>query len=186
MTYKSYVLHAPNYLLHLASLLRARGVHFQRQRLSSLEEAYALPAFAPVKLVINASGLGAKSLLGVRDSRAIFPIRGQTVLVRAPGVKTCYMQTSSMHPPGDGEATSTLPATEAEPTYIIPRPGPEGHVVLGGSFQKDNWEYAPDYQLAERILRKNYELCPDLAGPDGKSWEDSERSLSVKWMRQGY
>ena len=131
MTYKSFILHAPNYLLHLATQLRSSGIQFHRQRLSSLEEAYNLPAFGPVKLVINASGLGAKSLLGVKDTKAIYPIRGQTVLVKAPGVKTCYMQASSMHPSEDGnESTSTNPAIEAEPTYIIPRPGPEGHVVL--------------------------------------------------------
>lgn len=132
MTYRSFILHAPNYLLHLASVLRSRGVQFHRARLSSLEEAYSLPSLGRVRLVVNATGLGAKSLLGVRDEKAIFPIRGQTVLVRAPGVKTCYMQTSSMHPPEgkDGDATSSKPAMEAEPTYIIPRPGPEGHVVL--------------------------------------------------------
>ena len=135
ITYKSFVLHAPNYLLHLSRTLKSSGVVFHRARLSSLEEAYNLSFFGPVKLVINASGLGAKSLLGVKDDKPIYPIRGQTVLVKAPGVKTCYMKTSSMHPPEDGQGKettsgSTNPAMEAEPTYIIPRPGPEGHVVL--------------------------------------------------------
>ena len=48
------------------------------------------------------------------------------------------------------------------------------YFVRGGSFQVNNWEYVPDYALAERILKKNYELCPALAGPNGKSWKDSK------------
>ena len=53
--------------------------------------------------VIVAVGLGARSLGGVED-KAMYPIRGQTVLVRAPWVRF-----------GKSEAT------ESGLTYIIPR-----------------------------------------------------------------
>lgn len=169
VSYKSFIMHAPNYLRHLAQTLRSAGVPIVRKRLTSLEEAYDLPAFGPVGLVINATGIGAKVLLGNKDRNDIYPIRGQTVLVKAPGVKTCYMMASD-HPDEKTNKDTEI----SEPTYIIPRPGPEGHVVLGGSFQVNNWVYVPDYALAERILKKNYELCPALAGPNGKSWRDIE------------
>lgn len=52
-------------------------------------------------------------------------------------------------------------------------------VNRGGSFQVNNWEYVPDYALAERILKRNYELCPALAGPNGKSWRDSKSNIDI-------
>jgi len=42
--------------------------------------------------VVNATGLGSKSLIGVEDDK-VFPARGQVVLVDAPGVRKCVMQT---------------------------------------------------------------------------------------------
>ena len=118
-------MHAPNYLRQLAQTLRSSGVPIIRKRLTSLEEAYHLPSFNQVDLVINATGIGAKVLLGNKDTKDIYPIRGQTVLVKAPGVKTCYMMASE-HPDEKTNKDTAIP----EPTYIIPRPGPDGHVVL--------------------------------------------------------
>lgn len=90
VTFKSFVLNAPNYLLYLSRSLQAKGVPIIRKRLSSLDEAYNLPEFGMVDLVVNATGLGSSGLLGVHDQDCM-PIRGQTVLVNAPGVKTCVM-----------------------------------------------------------------------------------------------
>ena len=42
-------------------------------------------------LVINATGLGARSLGGVKDEK-VYGARGQTLLVRAPEVKRCIMR----------------------------------------------------------------------------------------------
>ena len=97
---------------------------FIKRRLGSIHEAYSLPELAPVSLVVNATGLGARSLLGVEDAAAM-PIRGQTVLARAPGVKTCYMYT-----PGLPDHNTTADTKIEEPAYIIPRPGTDGHVIL--------------------------------------------------------
>lgn len=127
ISYKSFIMHAPNYLRHLAQQLRSAGVPIQRKRLTSLEEAYNLPSYGRVNLVINATGLGARSLLGNKDPSDIYPIRGQTVLVKVPQgwKKTCFMMASD-HPDEKTTKDTEIP----EPTYIIPRPGPEGHVVL--------------------------------------------------------
>lgn len=61
-----------------------------------------------------------------------------------------------------------------EPAYIIPRPGPDGFVVLGGTYLKDDYSPLPDLQVSERILRDCYKLEPKLAGSSGKSWKDIE------------
>lgn len=167
IAYKSFCLHAPRYLDYLSQSLKGAGVPFVRARLTSIDEAFNLLDLGEVGVVVNATGLGARSLLGVED-KAVLPIRGQTVLVRAPDVKTCIMRLDEPFSHGpDGPHAS-------EPVYIIPRPGPEETVILGGSFQPNNFETHPDYELAERILQRTYELCPQLAGPNGRSWRDIE------------
>lgn len=58
---------------------------------------------------------------------AVYPTRGQLVIVRAPWIKQGYMRS--------GPAREERPATY---TYIIPRVE-SGTVVLGGSAEKNNW-----------------------------------------------
>ncbi|WWD19394.1 hypothetical protein CI109_103854 [Kwoniella shandongensis] len=182
-TFSSYILHAPAYTAHLGSIVRSLGIPIYRHRLSSLDEAYNLPEIGRVDLVINASGLGAKSLIGVEDEK-VYPARGQTVLVRAPEVKTCYMHV-------EGFMAGPLKPGEKpppEPAYIIPRPGPEGHVILGGTYIKDDYSSLPSIPEAERILKACYNLCPALAGPNGKSWKDIEvvsHNVGLRPAREG-
>jgi hypothetical protein len=243
VAFESYILHAPNYLAHLAAGLRARGVPFFRRRLAAIDEAFDLPETGRVDLVVNALALGNKTLIGVMDDN-MYPAQGQTVLVKAPLVNTCTMATGdtvkttpkggagalkvddddevesvstqcsparaadnvralcNAIAPDDGaqdakassqwpsphfkpssspQAQASTPRTElTEPgnpdaiAYIIPRPGPDGHVVCGGTYNRDNWMTQPSMAEAERILRACYALDPRLAGPGGKSWEDIE------------
>lgn len=93
--------HAPKYIAHLANSLRERGVEIIRHRVSSLDEAYDLPGIGRVNVVVNATGLGAKSLIGVEDDN-VYPARGQTVLVRADvPEKSCRHNTNeSWNVPG--------------------------------------------------------------------------------------
>ncbi len=78
------------YLQYLSSQARKLGVRMIRQRVASLAELYDLPGIGAVNLVVNASGLGAATLIGVED-RDVYPARGQTVLVRAPHAQRCIM-----------------------------------------------------------------------------------------------
>jgi D-amino-acid oxidase len=59
--------------------------------LASVDEAFE--AFDGVSVVVNATGLGAKSLGGVED-QLVTPIRGQTVLIKTD-VTDCTMDASS-------------------------------------------------------------------------------------------
>jgi D-amino-acid oxidase len=66
------------------------GIPIQRKRLASLDQAFDISGIGKVPLVVNATGLGSRSLIGVEDP-AVYPARGQTVLVRAPEVSQCVM-----------------------------------------------------------------------------------------------
>ena len=106
LKYSSYVINAPQYLAHLHRSLEALGVPFVRARLTRLDEAFRIPGIGPVKLVVNATGLGARSLVGVQDDQ-VLGARGQTVLVRAPGVKRCIVRTEGFNAvPKPGESES--------------------------------------------------------------------------------
>lgn len=157
MHFESWTINPPKFCAYLAERLRSRGVPIVRKRVASLDEAFN--AFGPVDFVVNATALGAQTLLGVQDS-AVHPVRGQTVLVRAPNVSTVY-----------GVRDKRLPKSEA--IYVIPRPGTDGCVILGGTNLRDDYSILPRPETAERILKNCFAICPELAR-GGKSWKDIE------------
>lgn len=61
-----------------------------------------------------------------------------------------------------------------KPVYIIPRPGPEGHVILGGTYLVDDHSTLPSMSEAERIIKQCLELEPRLAPNGSKDWKDVE------------
>jgi glycine/D-amino acid oxidase-like deaminating enzyme len=75
-----------------------------RRRVSSLDEAYDVPEFGPVDIVVNATGLGAKTLLGVEDGE-VYPGRGQTVLVETPEntSRVCIMSAENFYEASSGK-----------------------------------------------------------------------------------
>ncbi|KAF9566532.1 D-aspartate oxidase [Agrocybe pediades] len=98
--------------------------------------------------VINCTGLGARVLGGVED-KDVFPVRGQTVLVRAPWVRF--------------GRTETLDHTGAF-TYIIPRRSSD--VIVGGTRGINDWFPRPRPEITADILRRGLKLCPELAPPE--------------------
>ncbi|CDO73023.1 hypothetical protein BN946_scf185007.g77 [Trametes cinnabarina] len=139
------------YLPWLKSELLARGVEFIRRRVFTLGEAAALAG--PNGVLINATGLGARSLIGLED-KDVFPIRGQTVVIDNPKVHEfmCTELTNS----DDGNAT-----------YIIPRPSPNGFTtILGGKYQKDNWDTSFSAEDAEGIIERCAALAPAIKDPE--------------------
>lgn len=43
-----------------------------------------------------------------------------------------------------------------------------GGTIIGGCYQKGNWDSTPDFDLANRMLRRAVEFCPEfIGGPDG-------------------
>ncbi|KAH9837235.1 nucleotide-binding domain-containing protein [Rhodofomes roseus] len=146
IAFKTFSINPELYLPWLQSELLARGVEFVRRKVHSLGEAAALAG--PNSVLVNATGIGARSLIGVEDAD-VHPIRGQTIIVHAPGLKEFVSLPLGAGNPG-------------EATYIIPRPSPPGEVLLGGTFQPDNWDTSVDVATAKGILERCAALAPQL------------------------
>lgn len=116
-TFTCILIDTPHYLPFLQQMFEERGGRMIR---ASLQDVSEIATYAPqVDAVVNCTGLGARELGGVAD-KAVFPTRGQLVIVRAPWV------TEGRTRLGKGVYT-----------YTIPRKS--GHVVLGGSADANDW-----------------------------------------------
>lgn len=140
----------PAYLPYLLARFLAKGGSIVRNSLQHISQALegAFTSFRPDALVVCA-GIGARFLGGVED-KDVYPIRGQTVVVRAPWVKF-------------GRGFNG----EGELTYIIPRGS--GDVVLGGTSGVDDWYPKPRPETKIDILERAIALAPELAPPGTKS-----------------
>ncbi|KAF9518107.1 hypothetical protein BS47DRAFT_1482838 [Hydnum rufescens UP504] len=147
VAYTTWSVNSPLYIKWLEARLKALGVAIIRATVQAIEQPF-LESFdgQPIAtLVVNASGLGSRSLIGVEDEK-VHPIRGQTVLIWAPHVK---------------KTITVLGHPEIPPTYIIPRPS--GEVILGGTFGVNDWNLSPDPSTTERIVRQCLAIEPSLS-----------------------
>ncbi|KAJ1561432.1 hypothetical protein HK405_003938 [Cladochytrium tenue] len=169
-------LNVPKYLCWLAALCRQRGVAIVHRDLAHIADVLSVVKKADI--VVNCSGYGAKTLGGVMDAN-IYPIRGQTVLVRAPQVKRTIGTALS-----SGSYRSTKPDREEanKVTYVIPRE--DGIVILGGTYQADNPSLEIDPQTAQGIMERCVAVCPELV-VNGKLPEIVQHSVGLRPARKG-
>ncbi|MFE1450340.1 FAD-dependent oxidoreductase [Streptomyces olivaceoviridis] len=99
-------------------------------------------AAVPAPVVVNCTGLGARSLV---PDPAVRPVRGQLVVVENPGVTSWF--TSVDH-------------ASAASAYFIPQPG---RLLLGGTAEEDDWSLEPDPATAEAIVARCAAVRPELA-----------------------
>ncbi|KAF8588005.1 D-aspartate oxidase [Ramaria rubella] len=135
------------YLPLLLARFLARGGRIRRAYVQHIDQvllgAWGTPV--PDALVV-CPGIGARTLGGVED-KDVYPIRGQTVLVRAP-----WLQLSK-----------TLLYKNGEVTYVIPRRS--GDVVLGGTYLPNDWYPHPRLETGREILARALVLMPELVPP---------------------
>lgn len=140
------------YLPWLVGQCRKEGVELKRGVLSHIRQAKGLHhSGKPADVIINASGLLACKLGGVEDA-TVYPIRGQIVVVR-----------------NEGTPMSTISGTEdgdREVCYMMQRAA-GGGTVLGGTYDKGNWEANPDPNIALRIMKRCVDLNPSLTKGKG-------------------
>lgn len=148
------------------------GVVFKRAVFGHIAEA-ASPDIHPgkrVDLVVNCTGILASKLGGVQDETVV-PARGQIVIVRNDAGK---MMDVSGTDDGDDEAC-----------YVMTRAA-GGGTILGGSYQKGNWESQVDPSLAVRIMKRAVALCPQLTGGKGINHLDIIRhGVGLRPVREG-
>ncbi|MQA06229.1 MAG: FAD-dependent oxidoreductase [Streptosporangiales bacterium] len=99
-----------------------------------------MPNRAP--LVVNCSGLAARSLVGDLD---LTPVRGQVVRLSQVGLTEWLLDASA------GGETST---------YVVPR---INDIVVGGTAQHGDWNRRPDADTAAEMLQHARALVPELA-----------------------
>jgi glycine/D-amino acid oxidase-like deaminating enzyme len=82
----------------------------------------------PEPVIFNCTGLGARALF---DDQKLGPVRGQLeILLPQPEIDYCYLSTGYMFPRRDG-------------------------IVLGGTFDHDDWSLAPNPEQADSILESH-------------------------------
>jgi len=110
----------PAYLPYLMARFLAKGGNIIRSSLQHISQVLegALTPFKPDALVVCA-GIGARFLGGVED-KDVYPIRGQTVLIRAPWVK--FGRTIN----GKDEVTYVIPRRSGDVSETVV------HIVYAG------------------------------------------------------
>lgn len=133
------------YLPWLVGQCRANGVVLKRGFLKHISEAITMShTGAKADVIINTTGLMACRLGGVMDHK-LAPARGQVVVVRneAP-----YMAVKS----GTDDAAD-------EVVYMMTRAA-GGGTILGGTYQKGQWESQPDPSIALRSKPGRHTTAP--------------------------
>ncbi|KAJ7669024.1 D-amino-acid oxidase [Mycena rosella] len=155
ISFSTLTIDSPVYLNYLMSRFLAAGGSIVRgavQHIAQVVEGGAgifngRKYLASPSAVVVCVGLGARTLGGVED-KDVYPIRGQTVLLRAPWVRF-------------GRAISNKGGLW---TYIIPRRS--GDVIIGGIKVENDWYPVPRPETTLDILQRGFALCPELAPPE--------------------
>jgi glycine/D-amino acid oxidase-like deaminating enzyme len=89
----------------------------------------------PEQVIFNCTGLGARALFG---DQKLGPVRGQLeILLPQPEIDYCYLSTGYMFPRRDG-------------------------IVLGGTFDHDDWSLTPNPEQTNSILDSHAEIMKGL------------------------
>ncbi|KAK3174375.1 hypothetical protein OEA41_001619 [Lepraria neglecta] len=152
-TFTSVCINTALYLPWLTSRCLEAGVIFKRAIFNHISEASnAHHSGKKADLVLNCTGLSAGKLGGVEDKNMV-PARGQTVLVGNEGDGLMY-------------GTSGTDDGDEEVCYTMGRAA-GGGTLLGGCYQKGNWDSQPDPNLAVRIMKRAIGICPSLTNGKG-------------------
>lgn len=168
----------PTYLLYLQERARRAGAVLFQSRLptdgglpKALRAAEGIAKTigrGEVDVFVNCSGLGARQLCG---DEGMFPVRGQTVLVK-----------------GEAKATRTRyhsgAISQGVSSYVIPRPG-SGTTILGGTKEKGEWSGTPNPETVKMILERCSWIAPELlTGKDG-GFEVLSAQAGLRPAREG-
>ena len=125
----SMLIEPATYLNALLEDFQVAGGRVEVREFATARDLAALPE----NLIFNCTGLGARTLF---NDQELIPIRGQLVFL-LPQPEVQYMTIGP------------------DNIYMFPR---RDGIVLGGSFDRDNWNLDPDPAISERILRQNAAL----------------------------
>lgn len=127
--YRAPVVSMPVYLDYLTARLERAGGKIDVNPITSLTEVTTGAGGAPV--IVNCTGVAARALV---PDPAVYPIRGQVVVIANPGIEEFYVDHSE-GPPAVG--------------YLFPH---QDRVVLGGTMDAGDWDLTARPEVAERIM----------------------------------
>lgn len=156
--YESVCINVPRYLEYLMGRVETLGARFVKAKIKTkggvegvvegvLRVAKGVRPRSKVDAVVLATGLLSKDFLPKEEADKLYPVRGQTVLVK-----------------GEAKRAITEIFKGGEIIYIIPRPG-SGTTIIGGYKQVGNWDDKEDVELTKEILRRARVLDPELTVP---------------------
>ncbi|KAG8795293.1 hypothetical protein FRC12_016307 [Ceratobasidium sp. 428] len=138
------------YLPYLVSVFLSKGGSITRTRIIHVSQvAQGSYTSSRPDAIIVCAGLGARFLGGVED-KDVYPIRGQTTLLRAPWIKVGCTQSNK---------NQTW-------TYAIPRPG--GDVMIGGTRGVNDWYPHPRPETTDEIIARVLLIAPEIAPPQSR------------------
>ncbi|KAF8906779.1 D-aspartate oxidase [Gymnopilus junonius] len=177
-SFDSVTIDVPIYLNYLLKQFLAKGGAFTRIHIQHIDELLedGYPPFAIQKeieagissystsapvayetpaAVVVCAGLGCRTLGGIEDLD-VYPARGQTVILKAPWVRS----------------VKVYEAPDGTWTYIIPRKS--GNVVIGGTKEANDWYPKPRPETTRDILERALAICPELAPPEVRNKSSGE------------
>ena len=128
MAFDTMYVETPRFMAELAADFLRGGGKIRMRRFADLPEVSTLPE----TLVFNCTGIGARTLVG---DEGLIPVRGQ-LAVLAPRAEVQY-------------------AFAGTAGYMFPR---KDGVLLGGTFERNQWEATPQPEDIARIVRSHKRL----------------------------
>ncbi|KAF2853383.1 D-amino-acid oxidase-like protein [Plenodomus tracheiphilus IPT5] len=163
------------YLQWLQAQALSKGITLIRRTYPSISSLLTdIPA---TTLLVNCTGIGSLHLSDIKDT-ALYPTRGQTLLIEEPKVPITRMY--------EFEQRYLRSQQRIHPTttYIFPRPL-HGGIILGGSRDDNNWSAEWDEQLGRDIIQRCCELCPELGSVGEVERRVVGRNVGLRPSRNG-
>jgi len=135
VVYDTMYVETGRYLRQMIRDVQIAGGKFEVRRFATPADITALPE----ALVFNCTGLGSRDLFGDQELQ---PIRGQLAILE-PQPEVRYALTGG-------------------PGYMFPRP--DG-IILGGTFELDQWDMTPDPSTIAKIVADHKRLFASLRCP---------------------
>lgn len=165
-TYGTVCFDSPRYLVFLQRLIELLGGSVNSiprlGHINELLDGQSLLGGQKPDVLFVCTGIGARKLGGINDLD-VYPTRGQVVVVEAPDVRC----TGSWI--GDW-------------SYSIPRG--DGTLILGGTYQADDWNVLPVDETTEQILASAPQL-PSAHGQPGMTFKVLYSHAGLRPTRKG-
>lgn len=163
--YRSICFDPPVYLAYLFERIKVLGATVIKSHLdiengldgivTSAKNLLQEKGLQEMNLFINCTGLSARHFLPTEEAGKLFPIRGQTLLMKGEAKRACTI-------------TNIHHISSEEILYVIPRPG-SGTTIFGGCKQVGSFDTEIDAALIERILARmgEWKVAEECRGEDG-------------------